>query len=119
MVILNEEKQRLNEMATVCSKDDGYGMVIEVYSEAHGIIGNKSNPAHAHLKTTDQKYLGKFAITDQPPRDSIYVFDCDKNKLISSDFKKKIAKWAKDKYQGSAVTNWFILKTLWNSLHPR
>jgi hypothetical protein len=117
MLIFQERKQ-LNEMATVCSKNDGYGMIIEVYSEDHGILGDKSNPAHAHIKSTDNIYLGKFAITDQPPRDAVYVFDCDKDKVIPGEYKKKITKWAKDKYHKSAVTNWFILKTFWNGLHP-
>jgi hypothetical protein len=113
-----DERQTVNEMGVVCSKKDGYGMIIEVYSEDHGVLGDKSRPAHAHLKTADNKYLGKFAITDQPPRADRYVFDCDKNKFIPPEYKEKIVKWARMKYQNYGVSNWAALKVLWNSLHP-
>jgi hypothetical protein len=118
MEILNERQYSLNEMATVCSKNDGYGMIIEVYSEDHGILGSKTDPAHAHIKATDNKYMGKFAITDQPPRATRYVFDCDKNKYIPPEYKEAIVKWAKMNYRNQDVSNWSALKIVWNSLHP-
>jgi hypothetical protein len=117
-MIIFKEKQRLDEMATVCKKTDGYGIVVEVYSEDHGVIGDKTRPAYAHLKTPDNTYLGKFTITDQPPRDEMYVFDCDKKKVITPEYKKKVVKWARDKYQKSSITNWFFCKSVWNALHP-
>jgi hypothetical protein len=117
MVILNERQQPLNEMATVCGKNDGYGMIIEVYSEDHGVLGSKSEPAHAHLKTAGNKYLGKFAITNQPPRAARYVFDCDKNNYIPPEYKETIVKWSKMKYRKSEVSNWAALKIAWNMLH--
>ena len=116
-MLIFREKQPLDEMATVCSKDDGYGMILEVYSNDHGVIGNKANPAHAHLKATDGKYLGKFAITDQPPRSDMYVFDYDKSHLIPPEFKKKLVVWAKAKYNRSPVTNWWFLKNIWGTFH--
>jgi hypothetical protein len=112
------ERQSFNEMATVCAKNDGYGMIIEVYSEDHGILGSKTSPAHAHLKATDNKYLGKFAITNQPPRSSQYVFDCDKNYFIPPEYKEKIVNWSKNKYQDMEVSNWAALKLSWKILHP-
>jgi hypothetical protein len=118
MIIFKEER-RLNEMATVCGKRDGYGMIIEVYSEDHGILGDKSNPAHAHLKMTDGRYLGKFAITAQPPRAEWYVYDCDKSRFIPPEFKEKIVEWAKYKYKGQSISNWAVLKISWNILHPQ
>jgi hypothetical protein len=117
MLIFQERKQ-LNEMATVCGKNDGYGMIIEVYSEDHGVLGDKSNPAHAHIKSTDNTYLGKFAITDQPPRGARYVFDCDKNKYIPPEYKDNIVKWSKMKYRKLDVSNWSALKVAWSTLHP-
>jgi hypothetical protein len=118
MIIFVEDKQPLNEMATVCGRNDGYGMVIEVYSEDHGVLGSKSEPAHAHLKTTDNKYLGKFAITNQPPRASRYVFDYDKNNYIPPEYKDNIVKWSRMKYRKQDVSNWAALKIVWSSLHP-
>jgi hypothetical protein len=115
---LDERQQPLNEMATVCGKNDGYGMVIEVYSEDHGVLGSKSDPAHAHLKNTDNKYFGKFAITNQSPRVARYVFDCDKNKFIPHEYKENIVSWSKVKYRKSEVSNWSALKLAWGILHP-
>jgi hypothetical protein len=93
-------------------------MIIEVYSEDHGVLGDKSNPAHAHIKSPDGNYLGKFAITNQPPRDAHYVFDCDKNKYIPPDYKKAIVGWSKMKYHNLEVSNWSALKIAWSTLHP-
>jgi hypothetical protein len=112
-----EERETLNEMATVCSKRDGYGMIIEVYSEDHGVMDSKTQPAHAHLKTTTNQYIGKFAITKQPPRTSRYVFDCDKKKPIPEEYKDKIVEWAKYKYHKEEISNWATLKLAWRILH--
>jgi hypothetical protein len=118
MIILRES-QPLNEMATACSKRDGYGMIIEVYSEDHGVLGNSSNPAHAHISDTSKKYLGKFAITRQPPRASRYVFDCDKNMPIPEEYKDKIVEWAKYRHsKDEDISNWGALKLFWGGLHP-
>lgn len=118
MDILREEKQQLNEIATICGKNDGYGMIIEVYSEDHGVIGSSSDPAHAHLKTTDNKYLGKFVITKYPPHAARYVLDCDKNKYIPPEYKKTIVRWSKMKYDKMKFLNWIALKLAWDILHP-
>jgi hypothetical protein len=112
-----EERPPLNEIVTICSKRDGYGMIIEVHSEDHGVLGRKSSPAHAHLKTTDNRYIGKFAITNQPPGASRYIFDCDKNKAIPEEYKNKIVEWAKFKYHHEEVPKWVGLKVAWDVLH--
>ena len=118
-MIIFKEKTLLNEMAVACRKDEGYSMIIEVYSEDHGILGDSSRPAHAHIRDTNKKYLGKFAITDNPPRSADYVFDCDKKISIPSEYKKKIVEWAKNRNpEESTITNWAGLKFLWRSLHP-
>lgn len=113
-----EERVELREMATVCSKKDGYDIIIEVYSDDHGTLGDRTSPAYAHLKSTDGNYLGKFAITIQPPRAERYVYDCDKNHYISSEYKDKIVEWVKYKYRGEEISNWSALKLSWNILHP-
>jgi hypothetical protein len=102
----------------VCTKTDGSGMVIEVCSEDHGSTGSKSSPARAHLKTPDNTYLGKFAITAQSPRNNKYVFDCDKNTLISAAYKEKIARWANIKNKELGSLNWAALRYAWKILHP-
>ena len=111
------ETTHLREMATVCKKMDGFGIIIEVYSEDHGVLGNKKNPAHAHLKTASGDYLGKFVITTHLPRSIEYVFDCDKNNLIPIKYKEIIVKWAKSKNK-NGVLGWTSLKMFWEGLHP-
>jgi hypothetical protein len=107
----------LREIATVCKKTDGFGIIIEVYSEDHGELGNEGNPAHAHLKNSSGEYLGKFAITKEPPQDLHYVFDVDKKIDISSNDKKIISEWAKLKNEED-ILNWSSLKIAWRVLHP-
>ena len=112
-----KELQNLKEMATVCKKSDGFGIIIEVHSEDHGILGDKTNPAHAHIKTIDDEYLGKFAITLEPPRTTDYIFDCDKNIQIPIQYKKSIVEWANKKNKDE-VSGWTTLKIVWRALHP-
>jgi hypothetical protein len=111
-----EKTNRLQEIATVCRKTDGYGIVIEVHSEDHGVLGDENQPAHAHLKTPDNQYLGKFAITKEPPSTFQYVFDCDKKVEIPSNYKKIVVEWAKEKGEED-INNWSFLKLAWRVLH--
>jgi len=122
--ILKKSKTHLREMGTVCEKDDGWGMIIEVHSNDHGVFGDRNNPAHAHIKDLDGIYLGKFAITREKPRSLDYVFDCDKKHIIPPEFKRKIVDWAPEpspKYdeEDGIVTNWGATKAEWKNLHPQ
>jgi hypothetical protein len=114
---LKEESTHLKEMALICRKEDGFGIVIEIYSEDHGILGDKNQPTHAHIKTTDNQYLGKFAITKEPPRSFEYIFDCDKSNIIPSSYKKIIVDWSSKKNKNN-IKNWTALKFGWEILHP-
>ena len=107
----------LREMATVCKKSDGYGIIIEVLSDDHGILGDKTNPAHAHVRTVSGEYLGKFAITLQPPRGIGHIFDCDKKFKIPPEYKKKILDWGNTNNEDD-VLGWSSLKITWRALHP-
>jgi len=111
------ELQNLKEMAYVCKKTDGFGIIIKIYSDDHGILGDKTNPAHAHVITTSDEYLGKFAITLEPPRTVDYVFDCDKKHLIPIQYKKKIVEWGNSKNEDGDI-RWKSLKIIWRALHP-
>ena len=113
----DSQPNHLKEVATVCSKKDGFGIIIEVFSDDHGILGDESNPAYAHLKTSSGEYLGKFAITLQPPISVEYVFDCDKNKQIPQKYKEIIIEWAKTKNEDD-ILGWSALKFAWKALHP-
>lgn len=107
----------LNEMAVVCKKSDGFGIIIEIYSEDHGVLGSKENPAHAHVRSASGEYLGKFAITIQPPRSAEYVFDVDKKKRIPTTIKSIIVKWGKTRNKDDII-GWSLLRSVWRALHP-
>ena len=114
----------LNEIATVCEKDDGWGMVIEIHSDDYGLLFDKNNPAFARIKDHNDKYLGQFMITKEKPRSVDYVLDCDKKHIIPAEYKHKIVEWASkpspryDEEDGIA-TNWGAIKASWKNLHPK
>ena len=110
-------RSKLEEMATVCKKTDGFGIVIEVFSEDHGILGDKTDPAHAHLKTASDDYLGRFAITLQPPRSKEYVFDLDDDHRIPTRYKDIIVEWGNSRNE-DGILRWPLLKSVWRALHP-
>ena len=109
------EKETLQEMAYPCRKGDGYGMIIEVRSNDHGILGNKNSPAHAHLWDTNKKELGEFVITSKRPSKPIDVeWYRMEGKPIPDGFAIKIAAWAKDnKSDPLKKNNWDYLIRLW------
>jgi len=110
------------EIATLCKKEDGWQMIIEVHSMDQGVLYDKNNPAHAHVRDINGELLGKFVITKEKPHSIEYVFDFDSNHIIPIEFKKKIVDWAAkpslnyDKEDGS-VTNWGAVKAEWANLH--
>jgi hypothetical protein len=112
----------LKEIGTLCKKEDGWEMIIEVHSDDNGILYDKNNPAYAHIKDINGKLLGKFAITKERPSSEEYIIDCDKNKIILPIFKKKIVDWASkhspnyDEEDG-LVKNWGAVKAEWRNLH--
>jgi hypothetical protein len=112
-MLIFREKQQLDEMSYPCKKGDGYGMIIEVHSNDHGIIGNANSPAHAHLLAVGGKEIAEFEITeDAPARPNEIQWYRTKN--IPDGYAAKIVKWAKgrNKY---GVNNWGVLKTLWDA----
>jgi len=110
-------KKRIKEIAVVCRKTDSFGMIIEVHSEDIGILGDKTTPAHAHIKSSSEEYLGKFEITKQLPQFANHIIDIDKKVLIPIKYKEKIIKWASSKNEDD-VLFWSFLKSLWKALHP-
>ena len=116
MIIVKEKMAALDEMARVCQKSDGFGVVVEIYSKDHGIIGNKRMPAHAHLFDTSMKKLGEFEITPDAPRKvSDVVWYRTKNP--PEGYALKIVNWAKGSKYG--VNNWLFAIRTWEGFHPR
>jgi hypothetical protein len=117
------ESVPLKEIGTVCEKDDGWGMVIEIHSDDHGVLYDKNNPAFARIKDHNDKYLGQFMITKEKPSSVDYVFDCDNKHIIPAEYKHKIVEWASKpspKYdeEDGIATNWGAVKASWKNLHP-
>jgi len=54
---------RFSEMAQF----KGFGITIEVRSDDHGKLGNKKEPAHAHILDNAEKELAEVEITRDPP----------------------------------------------------
>jgi hypothetical protein len=109
---IQNNQQRLEEMAIVCREEDGYGIVIELHSGDH-------NPPHAHLlDSSSREYLGKFEITDNAPRDIEDVTDCDKKQSIPSWAKEAVVDWAKADNKKLRINNWDRLNIAWDILQP-
>lgn len=116
-MIIYKERQTLDEMARVCQKSDGYGIVIDIYSNDHGKIGDKQSPAHAHLFNTSMKEIGTFVLTENPPRkpaDVVWYRTDDPPNVYASN----ILKWSRGftKYK---LNNWSFALQVWSSFHPR
>lgn len=98
----------LLEMATVCSKNDGYGIILKVYSR------NGHNPPHMHLFDLSGNELGKVILTNKIPQ-TIDDLKFDKDtKDLSSKVKNAIVKWANAKDDFLGVSNWKIAINQWN-----
>ena len=115
-MVVFQEKQNLDEMARICQKSDGYGIVVELYSRDHGKIGNPRQPAHAHLLDTNMNELGEFEITPEAPRNpSDVVWYRTKNP--PDGYAAKIVKWARGSKYG--LNNWFFAIRTWEGFHPQ
>jgi hypothetical protein len=110
-MLIWREAERLDEMSYPCRKGDGYGMIIEVRSNDHGIIGNVNSPAHAHLRTVEGKEIGEFEITENAPArpNEIRWY---RTKNIPDRYAAKIVKWATGRNK-LGINNWLSLKTFW------
>ena len=113
MVILKDKKalnftshthQKLDEMATVCKRSDGYGIIIQIYSNDHA-------PAHAHVFDNTRKEIGKFELKEslpQKPQDlTLY-----QTTSIPTDTVDKIVKWANGKTK-LCINNWLFARQTW------
>jgi len=112
---------QLREMATVCQRKDGYDMILEIYSDDHGVLFDKENPAHVHVKDLNKNLLGKFAITKERPKHSDYIFDCyhkdGKLVIIPTEYKRKIVDWSADSSPVTGTNNWKIIIDTWRLFH--
>jgi hypothetical protein len=103
--------QSLNEMATVCGKEDGFGIIIQIHSADHP-------PAHAHVLDTSKNPLGKLLLTESSPQSDadIKEYQPDKYGYFDADTKKTILRWSKANGKYS-INNWRRSLTVWDSAH--
>ena len=116
MIIVKEKQAVLDEMARVCKKSDGYGIVVELYSRDHGKIGNSRQPAHAHLFDTNMQELGEFELTLSIPKKSVDIawYRTDPPPTGYADKIVKLAN-ANSKY---GINNWQHALKTWEDHHP-
>jgi hypothetical protein len=103
-----------DEIARVCRKEDGYGIIIEVRSKDRGRLGSLRKPAYAHLFDTNMNPLGKFVITlstPQKPSDIIwYLTDSP-----PAGYAENLVKWANSSIL--EINNWIFAIRSWESCH--
>ena len=101
------DKKILNEMSTVCKKNDGFGFIAQIYSKDH-------NPPHIHITETNKKELGKILITVTTPKNIADIKEYEGS--IDNEIKKKIVKWANSKSKYN-ILNWDRAKIAWEDNH--
>jgi hypothetical protein len=113
---LLSERADIQEMAIASSKRDAELIDIDI-----AVFSNEHRPRHATIlnKNNHRISLGRFEITDAPPE--IFTQIKEVKEPIKSEYKKQITAWANktSNISASPITNWNLLKTLWNSLNPK
>jgi hypothetical protein len=104
------EVMSIDEMATVCKKEDGYGIIIEVRSR------DEHKRPHAHVKNLDGTKSGVIGITDKAPKNQgdIVVL----SGTVDNDMKGKIVEWGKNMGGDPKMNNWERLIEEWKRFHP-
>lgn len=99
----------LFEMATVCHKTDGFGIVLKVYNR------DEHNPPHMHLFDISGKELGKVVLTDETPK-TIEDLVFDKGiKPLSTKIKTAIVKWGNmPNRKNKKINNWESASMIWD-----
>jgi len=110
-----KERQPINEMSRVCQKSDGYGIIIEIYSNDHGKLGDARSPAHAHVFDTSMKEIGEVVLTYSIPQRTSDITWYRTNGSPSV-YTAQVLKWAKDTKHGAS--NWIFAVRTWESFHP-
>lgn len=104
---INEEKQPLNEMATVCPKRLGYGFILRIFSDDH-------EPAHMHMIGLDGKEITRVVLSSKIPSKIDDIQEYPRDPKINNEQKKDILNWAKGKSK-LGFNNWLYSMETWNT----
>jgi hypothetical protein len=110
--------QSINESAQF----KGAGIIVEVRSNDHGVLGSPGNPARAHVfDSSGKKEIAEIILTKKPPQKPADVFYYQTDK-IPDGLSKAIVKFAgtpnpKYKSIGLNLTNWQAVIAQWVVFH--
>ena len=104
------ESEILREMATLCSKQEGFGIIVIMHSDDH-------EPRHVHLLSSDKSEYTKIEITDEMPTDYKNLIVLKGCNNVSSDLKKRFLEWAGKTTIGRSINNWEFAKGVWFVFH--
>jgi hypothetical protein len=99
---------QFSDIATVCSKRDGFEMIIRVYPSDY-------DPPRAYIYDLDNNNLGCILIEDK-----IYNSFEDINSYkeeITGELKKKIFDWGNALHRGHKITNFNVMVFSWDILN--
>lgn len=105
-----QESEILSEMATLCSKKEGFGIVVEMHSKDH-------NPKHIHLSSIDNKEQTRIDISGELPKNYKDLVIVKGSKDVSTDLKKRFLNWANLTTIGEKINNWEFAKGMWFVFH--
>ncbi|MDR0453812.1 MAG: 3'-5' exonuclease [Deferribacteraceae bacterium] len=97
-------------MKTVCSEDDGYGIVVAVRALEH-----EEGYRLACLSEPDDPRVTFFYIAENAPKNSEDIIDnmyYEPDRPIPRQIREKVAKWAKESKDG--INNWKRLQNAWD-----
>lgn len=93
----------------VCFREDGYGVVIDIYSDDH-------NPPHMHVSLIGNRRIQcRYIITDTPPQSirDLRLMKGDRD-VFSTKIKNNVVCWANGT-ESSGVLTWKYVKAVWGS----
>jgi hypothetical protein len=122
MIILNEKSPNPSQPLEEMAQFKGAGIIVEVRSNDHGVLGSPGNPAHAHiLDSSGAKEIAEIILTKNPPKKSTDIFYYRTDK-IPDGLNKAIIKFAEIRHAGSKqaglnLTNWQAVIAQWVFFH--
>lgn len=99
----------LSEMATICAKTDGFGLIIRVYS-------GEGKVPHVHIFDTNNKKMGVCVLTKHIPVNQNDFVALPGHNLVADSMKKSLLKWA-NSINDLGVSNWKYAQKIYQDLN--